>query len=518
MKRIGILFIALVLALALVVPSVAYGNGPVYITGVTPVPPITVDWLVPYEDVIAALPSTTTITCSDDIDRTVDLTWVSIADSEHPEFTYNPMSSSYLGYVATATFELPPGVSQPEPPIPLEVTTRVRQMTSLLPGIYPGVTLLTLAFPGFNEPGTYVQATMEIAGADRTYYYYIPTAYDGSEPVPLLVVLHGGGSCGMAELLRADGKAEECGFIVVCPDYSTDILIPYVSGIIDAMAATYNIDARRVYAAGISMGGSSTAALVLALSDKIAAAGLVSGGSSVLLDVPLPRPMTVVMTGGSKERVILPIDRNQVPGMLATAEWLVEQYDCDPDPVLTEWDDPAVDPRTSITRYAWSGGIYGTEVVVYAIWNGGHCWPGGLQYAVPSEIGWVSQHIDALDQMWPFLEKQRMPIQVDIDIKAGSDTNPINLRSKGVVPVAILTTEDFDATEVDTGTVRFGPGLARPVGYSVEDVDYDGDLDMVLRFRTQETGIQAGDTSATLTGVSFIDGAFFGSDAIVTVP
>jgi poly(3-hydroxybutyrate) depolymerase len=517
-KRIGILCIALALTLALVIPSAAFAVPPVYITGVNPVPPITVDWLVPYEDVIDALPETTTITCSDDIDRTVNLTWVSITDSEHTDFTYHPMSSSYLGYVATATFDLPAGVVQSDPPTPLEVTTRVRQMTSLLPGIYPGVTPLTLSFPGFDEPGTYVQDTMEIAGGDRTYYYYVPTSYDGSEPVPLLVVLHGGGSCGMAELLRADGKAEECGFIVVCPDYSTDILIPYVSGIIDELSATYNINARRVYAAGISMGGGSTAALVLALPDKIAAAGLVSGGASVLLDVPLPRPMTIVMTGGSKERVILPIDRKQVPGMLATANWLVGLYGCDPDPDETVWDDPGVDPRTSITRYAWSGGVYGTEVVVYAIWNGGHCWPGGLQYAVPSEIGWVSQHIDALDQMWPYLAKQRMPIEADIDIKPGSYSNPIALKGKGVIPVAILTTEDFDATEVDTETVRFGPDLARPVRCSLEDVNYDGDIDMVLHFRTQETGIQSGDTSVTLTGVSFVDWAFFGSDDIVTVP
>jgi hypothetical protein len=111
-----------------------------------------------------------------------------------------------------------------------------------------------------------------------------------------------------------------------------------------------------------------------------------------------------------------------------------------------------------------------------------------------------------------------MPIEVDIDIKPGSYPTAINPRSMGVISVAIMTTGDFDATEVDTETVRFGPDLTRPVRYSFEDVDYDGDLDMVLKFRTQETGIQAGDTSAVLTGVSFVDWAFFGSDAIITVP
>lgn len=39
-------------------------------------------------------------------------------------------------------------------------------------------------------------------------------------------------------------------------------------------------------------------------------------------------------------------------------------------------------------------------------------------------------------------------ITVDIDIKPGSDPNSINLKSKGVIPVAILTTDDFDAADV----------------------------------------------------------------------
>jgi len=109
-------------------------------------------------------------------------------------------------------------------------------------------------------------------------------------------------------------------------------------------------------------------------------------------------------------------------------------------------------------------------------------------------------------------------LEVAIDIRPGIGPNPVNPRSRGVIPVAILTTEDFDATEVDPGTVRFGPAGASPVRYALEDVSGDGSLDMILHFRTQETGIQDGDTSATLTGWSFTDLAFFGTDAIITVP
>jgi hypothetical protein len=49
-------------------------------------------------------------------------------------------------------------------------------------------------------------------------------------------------------------------------------------------------------------------------------------------------------------------------------------------------------------------------------------------------------------------------------------------------------------------------------------VDGDGDLDMVLHFKTQETGIQAGDTEACLIGETVDGQAIEGCDAIVTVP
>ncbi|MFB3074754.1 MAG: hypothetical protein ACE1Z6_06200, partial [Candidatus Methylomirabilales bacterium] len=80
------------------------------------------------------------------------------------------------------------------------------------------------------------------------------------------------------------------------------------------------------------------------------------------------------------------------------------------------------------------------------------------------------------------------------------------------------TSEDFDATTVDPGTIEFGPDGAREthgVGH-VKDVDSDGDNDMVLHFRTQDSGIQCGDTTATLTGETFDGQKVMGSDSIVT--
>jgi hypothetical protein len=105
---------------------------------------------------------------------------------------------------------------------------------------------------------------------------------------------------------------------------------------------------------------------------------------------------------------------------------------------------------------------------------------------------------------------------VSIDIKPGSFPNSINPRSKGVTPVAILTTDTFDATTVDPLSVEFGPNGAMEVherGH-IEDVDGDSDLDLVLHFATQDTGIVCGDTSASLIGEIFDGQAIEGSDAI----
>jgi len=110
-------------------------------------------------------------------------------------------------------------------------------------------------------------------------------------------------------------------------------------------------------------------------------------------------------------------------------------------------------------------------------------------------------------------------IEALIDIKPGSYPNSINLGSAGVIPVAILTTEDFDATTVDPLTVVFGPGGAMEFHEKghIEDVDEDGDLDLVLHFKNQDTGIECANTEAFLAGETYDGQDFMGSDSISTL-
>jgi 6-phosphogluconolactonase (cycloisomerase 2 family) len=106
---------------------------------------------------------------------------------------------------------------------------------------------------------------------------------------------------------------------------------------------------------------------------------------------------------------------------------------------------------------------------------------------------------------------------VAVDIRPGSVPNPVNPRSFGVIPVAILGASGFDVTTVLVSSVRFGPSGAPPVqGGEIEDVDGDGELDLVLHFRTAATGIACGDTSAGMTGTTTDGRRFQGQDSIVT--
>ncbi len=128
---------------------------------------------------------------------------------------------------------------------------------------------------------------------------------------------------------------------------------------------------------------------------------------------------------------------------------------------------------------------------------------------------------------WAVRDGDVVPVTetISIDIKPGSCPNPLNTKSKGVLPVAILGTDAFDVADIDVASIRL-QGVA-PIRSSIEDVSTpvsddlddcdcttdgpDGFDDLTLKFWTQEIVAALGPVNdgdeivLTLTG-SLLDG------------
>jgi len=116
-------------------------------------------------------------------------------------------------------------------------------------------------------------------------------------------------------------------------------------------------------------------------------------------------------------------------------------------------------------------------------------------------------------------------VEVDVDIKPGSYPNTINLGSYGLVPVAVLSSENFDATQIDPDTVTLAGaevavrGKGNKLMAHEEDVNGDSLLDLVMQVETENFDPnQIQDGRAWLTGATYGGVAIEGSDEICIIP
>lgn len=118
-----------------------------------------------------------------------------------------------------------------------------------------------------------------------------------------------------------------------------------------------------------------------------------------------------------------------------------------------------------------------------------------------------------------------IPEVVAVDIKPGSYPNSINLGSNGLIPVAILSSQDFDATNVNPSTVMLAGAGVEVRGMNSkymaheEDVNGDGLVDLVVQIGTTNLNPSLlQDGYVILVGETFDNVSFEGEDEINIVP
>ncbi len=139
--------------------------------------------------------------------------------------------------------------------------------------------------PSGGSGGSFPGSLQQTILGDKTYYYYIPTSYQPSEPMPLIMVWHGQAGAGNADFAAQNmlgywqNEAEARDFIVVAqvatgPQFgswvpTTDSQI--MGAILDDMENRYNIETTRRYLYGFSAGGFVMHAIALNNADIFAA-------------------------------------------------------------------------------------------------------------------------------------------------------------------------------------------------------------------------------------------------------
>lgn len=264
----------------------------------------------------------------------------------------------------------------------------------------------------------------------RTYRVHIPPA-PGHTPLPLVIVLHGGGGNddNAARMTGMSAKADRENFIVVYPDGSGrlgDKLLTWNSGnccgyaaenniddvgfiraLIGKLQTQYPIDAQRIYVTGMSNGAMMAHRLACEASDLIAAIGPVAGALNV--ECQPARPVAVIAFNGMQDKHVLfqggapqkSLDsRPRVDTSVAdTISFWVKHNRCQSTPLHTE--------KGNILRDEYGGCAGDASVVLYTIKDGGHAWPGGQRGSLFGDG--PTQEISATDLMWEFFKQHARP-------------------------------------------------------------------------------------------------------------
>ena len=281
-------------------------------------------------------------------------------------------------------------------------------------------------------PGNHVRK-ITVDGLERSYVIHFPRGLDPEKPAPLVLMLHGAAMNGpmMARFTGMNAQADAAGFIAVYPNgtgLSNNFLawnaggigpartepddVAFIGHLLDQLNASFRVDSRRIYAAGMSNGAMMCYRLALEMPQRFAAIAAV-GGTLGVDATRLPRAVSVIHFHGTDDWIVpYAGPRNPTPGgvnfksVATTIATFVQLTGCPSVPVSGDVPDHFRD-GTSVRLTSYGPGSQGAEVILVDIKGGGHTWP-GQQPAVPL-IGKSTREISANAMMWEFFQKHPLP-------------------------------------------------------------------------------------------------------------
>jgi len=268
-------------------------------------------------------------------------------------------------------------------------------------------------------------------GLERSYILYVSASVNWSQPVSLVFVFHGG--TGNAEsAIRMSGfneVADQNGFLVAYPNgtgrLSDDKLLTwnggdccgyaqqknvddvgFVRAIVSDLQSLANIDAKRIYASGMSNGGILSQRLACEAADVFAAVAPVAGTLNFSPCNP-SQPISVIEFHGTGDQHI-PYDGGFGPKSLVNVDFVSVQ---DSVGFWTLFDGCASQSQTDsfddIQHETWTGCKASTSVELYMVVDGGHAWPGGA--AGRTDADQPTQSISASQLIWKFFAAHPKP-------------------------------------------------------------------------------------------------------------
>lgn len=254
------------------------------------------------------------------------------------------------------------------------------------------------------------------SGQERRYLLYVPETADLSQPIPLILTLHGFAQwpANQADVSQWNALADAHGFLVVYPAGTGfpkrwDAVSPsaenedivFLSDLIDALSSEYPIDPNRIYINGLSNGGGMSFAFSCAFFERVAAFGSVAGTYvTPWQNCEQARPVPAVIFHGDADPIV-PFTGGQsgrnnlvLPDIGTWVRQLAEHNAC----------------SGSTAEIPTAEGVRGerfencaADLDYYIVSGGGHTWPGGNP--LPKWItGKTSDQLDASTVMWEFFQ------------------------------------------------------------------------------------------------------------------